>query len=186
MHWEVPVDDAVASWQSFAQFTADYIDPIGIWLGLVVAVPIFATWYQVTVGRRRRYRRWAREIRQVAGNRPAILVVDLLEGRSVLSSVERFRAGVEALSAIPAERLFVISRERRIGTDDMPGLSQELRVKAGEILQNGTDVLHVFFGGPCIAAALVGAEFANACRVILYHQDQGAYLNWGPLRHLPD
>lgn len=180
------MDKWIFVWQAFVQFTADYVDPIGVWLGVLLAVPIVATWYQVTIGKKRRHRRWAIEIRKRRGNRPAILVVDLLEGKSVLSSVERFRVNYETLKDIPPERIFIVTRDRRIGADDMGALSQEMREKAGEILQNGTDVLHVFFGGPCIAAALIGAEFANACRVILYHQQQGDYINWGPLRHFPD
>jgi hypothetical protein len=46
------------SWPSFVTFTNDYLDPLGIWLGLILAVPIFGTWYQVTVGKQRRHRRW--------------------------------------------------------------------------------------------------------------------------------
>lgn len=180
------MDKVQTLWDSFVHLTAGYADPIGTWLGILLAIPILGTWYQVTIGKKRRHRIWVNQIRKATGERPAILIVDLLEGKSLLSSVERFRQGNDQLKMIPNERLFVIERNSRIGADDMAGLSQELRAKAGEILKNGTDVLHVFFGGPCIAAALIGSEFANACRVILYHQQQGDYLNWGPLRHFPD
>ena len=152
-----------------------------------MAIPILATWYQVTLGKKRRHRIWAEQIRQKRrGSRPAILIVDLLDGKSLMSTVERFRAGDQGLKVIPSVCIFLISRDHRIGADDMGALSQEMREKAAEILHNGTDVLHVFFGGPCIAATLIGAEFANSCRVILYHQQQGDYVNWGPLRHFPE
>jgi hypothetical protein len=180
------MDTPMSLWQEFAKLTTGYVDPVGTWLGIFLAIPILATWYQVTLGKKRRHRRWAEQIRKKRGSRPAILIVDLLDGKSLLSTVERFRAGDEGLKAIPSECIFLISRDRRIGANDMGPLSQEMREKAAEILKNGTDVLHVFFGGPCIAAALIGAEFANACRVILYHQQQGDYFNWGPLRHFPD
>lgn len=46
------------------------------------------------------------------------------------------------------------------------------------------DSLAGFHGGPVFAAAVVGAEFANAsCRVLLYQNEQGQYVNFGPLRH---
>ena len=50
----------------------------------------------------------------------------------------------------------------------------------------GTDCVHYFHAGPAIAAALVGAEFANGARVLLYQHEGGNYCNFGPLRRMGD
>jgi len=42
----------------------------------------------------------------------------------------------------------------------------------------------IFYGGPAIVSAMVGAEFSNSSfTVILYHHAQGSYINLGPLKH---
>ncbi|MEA3278790.1 MAG: hypothetical protein U9Q81_26525 [Pseudomonadota bacterium] len=98
------------------------------------------------------------------------------------ASVERFRQTQPALKEIPDERLFCLSRSRNLAPDDLPSLHQELRDLAARILESGTDTLHYFHAGPACVAALVGAEFANSCRVMLYQHDHGSYVNFGPLK----
>jgi hypothetical protein len=46
----------------------------------------------------------------------------------------------------------------------------------------GVDAIHYFHAGPAAVAAIVGAELANACRVIVYQHDTSGYRNFGPLR----
>jgi hypothetical protein len=96
--------------------------------------------------------------------------------------VENFRLQSEHLKEIPADRIFEVSRDKHLEPADMLDFVLEVRDNAGKILAAGTDVLHLFYGGPAAAAAIVGAEFANACRVILYQYDHGRYGNFGPLR----
>lgn len=165
-------------------FIMTWLDPVGVVIGLIIAVPVFWTWWEVTLGRRRRHRRWHRELRERPGARPAILIVDLLAGKDACESVERYRHTVPALAEIPAERVFTISRNNRLTPDAMPELHRELREAARAILLSGTDTLHYFHAGPACAAALVGAEFSNACRVLIYQWDQGSYDNFGPIRSL--
>lgn len=170
--------------ESLIAFTNDVLDPVGIWLGIVFAVPIFWTWYDVSLGRSRRYRTWLREASREPGARPAILIVDLLPKKDVRASVEHYRAGSEALKAIPDERIFVVAREAWLEPDDAPALVGDVQAVAAEILRSGADVVHYFHAGPVFAAAVVGAEFANAgCRVLLYQNEQGKYVEFGPLRH---
>jgi hypothetical protein len=163
-------------------FITDWLDPVGIVLGLVALVPIFWTWWDVVFGRRRRERTWFDGIRRQPGERPAILIVDLLPGRDVRASVENFRLRDEVLAAIPDERMVSIVREQPLAPADMPELHRELRAAAARLLKAGSDCIHYFHAGPAVAAALVGAEFANGARVILYQHDGGSYGNFGPLR----
>ncbi|MEI7843677.1 MAG: hypothetical protein WCI39_11690 [Gallionellaceae bacterium] len=70
-----------------------------------------------------------------------------------------------------------------IDADSMPLLATRLRQVHNDIIHSGADVLYLFYGGPAIAAAMVGAEFSNSCQVMLYHHQQGDYYDWGPMRH---
>lgn len=163
-------------------FIADWLDPIGVVLGLLALVPIVWTWWDVVFGRRRRERRWFNAIRRQPGERPAILIVDLLAGKDVRASVENFRRQQPALAAIPDERILVVRRDRAITAQDMPDLHRELRHVAAQLLKAGADCIHYFHAGPAVVAALVGAEFANGARVLLYQYGDGCYTNFGPIR----
>jgi hypothetical protein len=171
-------------WQEFSAFVMTFVDPIGVVVGILIAVPVFWTWYEVTLGQRRQRRRLYRELRGNPGVRPGILILDLLPGKDVCPAVERFRQTDEALKLIPTERHFVLSRDQGLTPEAMPEIHTDLRAVAARIVGEGVDVLHYFHAGPAIAAALVGAELANSCRVILYHHDHGQYLNFGPLKAL--
>lgn len=163
-------------------FIAAWLDPLGIVLGLVALVPIFWTWWDVVFGRRRRERHWFADIRRRPGERPAILIVDLLPGKDVHAAVENFRRALPALADIPDDRIVVIERQQTLMPDDLPDLHRELRAAAAQLLKAGADCIHYFHAGPAIAAALVGAEFANGARVLLYQHESGSYRNFGPLR----
>lgn len=163
-------------------FIAVWLDPIGVVLGLLALVPIVWTWWDVVFGRRRRERRRFEDIRRQPGERPAILIVDLLAGKDVRASVENFRRRDSALAAIPDERICVVRRDRAITAQDMPDLQRELRDAAAQLLKTGTDRIHYFHAGPAAVAALVGAEFANGACVLLYQYGNGSYTNFGPIR----
>lgn len=163
-------------------FIGDWLDPLGIVLGLAALVPIFWTWWDVVFGRRRRERRWFADISRHPGERPAILIVDLLPGKDVHAAVENFRRRDAALAAIPDQRMVSIVREQPLTPADLPGLHRELRAAAAQLIKAGADGIHYFHAGPAIAAALVGAEFANGARVLLYQHEGGSYHNFGPLR----
>ena len=163
-------------------FIGDWVDPVGVVLGLIALVPIFWTWWDVVFGRRRRERRWFAEISRRPGERPAVLIVDLLPGKDVHATVENFRRRDATLAAIPVERIVSIVREQPLRPADLPELHRELRVAAAQLLVAGTDRIHYFHAGPAIAAALVGAEFANGALVLLYQHEAGTYRCFGPLR----
>ena len=116
---------------AFREWVMDWLDPIGVVVGILIAVPVFWTWWDVVFGARRRRRRWFREARSAPGETPAILIVDLLSGRDVRASVERFRGQQEALREVPADRVVLVARVERLGPDDMPDLHTEVRAAAG-------------------------------------------------------
>ena len=172
--------------ENVVNFINTTLDPIGIVIGLILAFPVFSTWYHVTIGRRRRERKWLAEVMRPTneGSRPAILIVDLLPGnKDILSGVERFRSTIPELRAIPKERVFRIVRQKELGPEDMLDLARKIRDVAAKVYRSGTDVLYYFHGGPFPTAAMVGAEFTNGCRVYLYQWNRETYINWGPLRH---
>lgn len=163
-------------------FIAAWLDPLATVLGLLALVPIVWTWWDLVFGRRRRERRWFAEISRRPGERPAILIVDLLQGKDVHAAVENFRRRDPALAAIPDDRVVSLVREQPLTPADLPDLHRELRAAAAHLLKASADCIHYFHAGPAIAAALVGAEFANGARVLLYQHEGGSYRNFGPLR----
>jgi hypothetical protein len=171
-------------WDQLSGGIMTYVDPIGVVVGVLIAIPVLLTWWEVTLGRRRQQRRWFRELRSQPRERPAILVLDLLAGKDVAASVERFRQSNPGLRAVPPELVFRLTRDACLTPDHMPGLHEELRALAARVITSGADTLHYFHAGPACMAALVGAEFANACRVILYQHSprSGGYVHFGPLR----
>lgn len=173
-------------WDQITDPIMIYLDPVGVVIGVLIAIPVMLTWWEVSFGRRRQQRRWFQEIRRQPGERPSILILDLLAGRDIRASVERFRRAQPGLAEIPEERLFCLARGKPLTPGEMPALHDELRTLAARTITSGTDTLHYFHAGPACAAALVGAEFANACRVILYQHsaESGTYLNFGPLKSL--
>lgn len=164
-------------------FIMDWLDPISVVVGLAIAVPVVWTWIDVVWGRRRRQRQWFRKARADAGPRPAVLVVDLLPGKDVRAQVAHCLAGMPELAAIPDERRFHLARHHPLKPDDLPDLARDIRARAADIARAGCDTVHCFYAGPTAAAALVGAEFANAARCLLYQYQNGRYENWGPIRH---
>jgi hypothetical protein len=165
-------------------FVVDVLGPFNTVLGLVAMVPIFWTWWEVAFGRRRRHQRWFKEARTEPGSRPGILIVDLLPDKDIRSNVEHFVQAEPSLRDVPADRNFYLGRATWLTPDDLPALAREIREKSAEAGHAGVDVLHLFYAGPVVPMALIGAELANSCRVQLYQHQQGTFSNWGPLRLL--
>ncbi len=164
-------------------FIMDWLDPIGVVVGLLLAVPVFWTWYDVVIGRRRRARQWFRQVSRDPGQRPAILIIDLLPGRDMRPQVQHFIASQPELNTIPDDRRFHLARSTPLKPEDLPDLIRDLRARAADIARAGCDTVHCFYAGPVAFAAVIGAEFANGARCLFYQHQQGQYVNWGPLRH---
>ncbi len=166
-----------------AAFTRDTVDLIGIWVGLIVAIPIFLTWYSVAFGDARRRRKEYEEIKDNPGNRPSILIVDLKPEVDIRPQVVSYCAQHAGLKDIPEDRLVTVSRSKPLKPEDMEKLDQDIREAVSRLMSMGTDVTHCFYAGPTLGMALVGKRFANAHHVILYHHAADGYQNWGPLRY---
>lgn len=170
--------------QAIRQFIQDVLDPIGIVVGLIVAVPIFWTWWQVVFGERRQRRRWLAEVIRQPGKRPGVLILDLLPGKDIAASVRHCMTADEALQAVPEDRVIFLKRDIPLKPEDVASYAEELRDKGRRLFAAGCDVIHLFYAGPAIGAAIAGAELSNGPRVILYHHEQGCYIRFGPLEPL--
>lgn len=163
-----------------------YVEPASVIISLILAIPVFWTWWEVTIGKRRQHRKWLHAVKEEPGRNPSVLIVDIPKdspGRSIKTQVERYRSNHAELALIPSDRIFHIQFGGSLKPDDMARVQREIRKAACEIYAAGTDVLHYFHQGPVSSAAMVGAEFANACQVNMYQWDQNTYQPWGPLSH---
>jgi len=170
--------------QALLDFIHNTLDPLGILVGLILAVPVFSTWYQVVWGNQRRYRQYLRTIRATPGNRPAILIVDLLPERNIRAAVENYCGQSAALRDIPRERMFYLQRDG-LGIYQLDDFKAAIRRQVGEMYAQGVDRIHYFHAGPAMAAAMVGAELGNGCPVLLYHHEGQGYQSFGLLKLPP-
>jgi hypothetical protein len=159
--------------QTLLGFINTILDPLGIVIGLILAIPVFWTWYQVVFGAQRQQRRWLHEISVSPGVRPVILILDLLPGKNIRAAVEQFRQQDAVLKQVPPERIFTLSWNKPLTPATLHDLHQALRRVSHDILNAGTDRIHYFHAGPVAAAASAGAEFANGAPVVLYQYDSG-------------
>ena len=77
----------------------------------------------------------------------------------------------------------MLTRSKRVQPEQMTDFVEALRGKIGEMVETGVDLVHLVYAGPVAVGAVIGAELANSCRVILYQHEQGRYLKYGPLKH---
>lgn len=172
--------------ETFAVFTQKWLDPIGVWVGLLSFIPLALLWWDHFYGRSRRHGKWLERAKSTTGKLPVVLIVDLLAGKDIAAAVRHFMAQHEQLRDIPDERLIKINRDHDLTPEDMPQLAREVQDSIAQVLRHGADELHVFIAGPGCANALVGAELSNiSCRVLLYQNDRASnrYVNFGPVRH---
>ncbi len=167
--------------QTLLDIITKILDPLGIIIGLILAIPVFWTWYQVVWGNRRRYRHYLQAIRTAPGNRPAILIIDLLPGRNIRAAVENYCQQHNNLRDIPRERVFHLQRDG-LGVYQLDAFKASVRQQVGEMYAQGVDRIHYFHAGPGMAAAMVGAELGNGCPVLLYHHEGEGYHGFGLLK----
>ncbi len=165
----------------------NYLDPIGIVIGLVLAIPILWTWYDLVWGKRKRLREYSKRARTGTGAIPSILIVDLLDkDKNVAGAARTYAARNEILQHIPEERIVEIKKNKVFTPEDMPDLASDMNKALEQLFAHCTDEVYLFLGCPVFASALVGAELSNAyCKVHLMHKGgaQGEYVDYGPVKY---
>ena len=160
-----------------------WLDPLSTLLGVATIVPVLLTWYEVKFGSRKRYQIWRREVMDSPGARPAVVIIDLKPNVDIRTQVQQTIAADATLKVIPKGRIFHIDRSTMLTPDDLPELVTDIRAVIGEAMRAGVDTIYLFYAGPVTPMAIVGAELANCCRVLLFQHHQGQYTNWGPLKN---
>lgn len=163
------------------------LETIGVWFGALTMLLVIWTWYEVVFGNKRKLKKLYKLATKQKGELPVVLVANFLkDNKDMTSDVTRFLNEDSQLSAIPGHHIFSLAANRpNIKVDDMPDVVNEIRDIAMRISHTGTDCVHLFYGGPHIIASIIGKEFANSHRVLLYQQDLNTkkYTNFGPLSH---
>lgn len=150
-------------------------------VGIISAIPIFWTLYEVKWGRKRKHEIWYDQA--VKGtNADIVLVVDLLANSDMRTQVRQYLATQN--HNVPDDRFVVLEHSGDIKPHEVPELVRQLRNHIDEISRMGAGSLHIFFGGPCAFATIVGCEMSNRGNVFIYHHPRtGGYESWGPVRH---
>lgn len=154
--------------------TWEAVDKFGVIIGLLVAVPVFWSWW-ILLTQKRRQKHLLRSLEKISGDRPVAVSIDLMPGESGNQAFMYLKKqGLEM-------ELLKISRER-LDKDMLQGFVTELLRVRTEAMGKGADRLHLFYRGPVAGALLVGEVFSNTAATI-YHFDKnlGTYENWGPL-----
>lgn len=164
---------------ALSNWITEYLDGIGIILGIISAIPIFWTWYSITIGQKRKERQWTKNaIENIHGKIQCVLIIDLLPNKDIKTPVCRYLKQNEYLKDIPDELILQINHETLTTPENLTELAKELQQVHRDLQKLGADSIHLFFAGPAVAATLVGAEFGNSIPVYLYHHDT-SYKNFG-------
>jgi len=164
-------------------FTRDYFDLISIWVGLIIAIPVFWTWWSVAMGEARQRKKWLNRAKREKGDDPAVLIVDLLSNTEMRAQVVRYLKSQHI--DVAEDRFAVIDRKKDVVPDDMAELSGEIHGAVGKLNYMAADVVHVFFGGPGCVGLMIGAELSNLpCKIHFHQSSRGeGYQDFGPIRY---
>ncbi|MBL1260113.1 MAG: SAVED domain-containing protein [Thiotrichaceae bacterium] len=159
-----------------ASFMTDYLDPLGVVIGLLVAIPVFWSWL-ILMGNRRRQKQLIKSIQNSQGERPMALVVNVGQG-DASNQVRAYLASSGGEMELEALHIAALN------IDEIADFVQKLRSKRAEFMSKGVGKIHLFYFGPVTGALLVGDVFSNGSVTIYYYQrDTGGYEPWGPLTH---
>lgn len=161
-----------------------WADRASIVFGILLAVPVFWTWWQIVFGGRRQRRRWLQDVTRQPGERPGVLIVDPLSGKNIETGERAHPAADPRLKAVSDDRIALVRGDQPLRPADADDLARDLRAASRRLLDAGCDVIRLFHGGPDVSALIVGAELANGPHVLLYHYGQGRYQAYGPLEPL--
>jgi len=164
-------------------FIENLLNPISIVLSIILAIPVFWTWYEIIFAARRRQKRMLAEINKNPVGISSIFIVDLNPHLNIYNQVIRWREEDSAIK-IPNDRIYPIVRQKDLALSDSIDLISEIRKNMAKMAEAGVDTIYLFYSGPVAFAAIVGAELANKFRVfsMQYHNGKGKYENWGKLK----
>ena len=155
-------------------FLWDWIQNVEAFIGVILAIPVFWSWY-ILLGNKRRQKQLIKSLEVATGDRPIAISIDLMPGESenqALMFLKKQNLDME---------LFKITREM-LRKDEIQDLVLELYKIKADAMSKGADRIHLFYRGPVIGALIVGEVFSNTA-VTIYHFDKntGCYESWGPL-----
>lgn len=163
-------------WHDLSSFIISYLDPIGVVVGLLLAVPVIWSW-GILLGNRRRQREIIKNIQNTTGDRPMALVVSVGTGE-VTSQVAAYLHDNKLEMEIKSLCFSALTK------DKVSDFVTTLRKVRAELMEKGVGKVHLFYFGPVIGALLVGDVFSNgAVSIYYFHRDKAAYECWGPLTH---
>jgi len=163
--------------------TWDILDKIGIITGLITAFISFATLIMV-YRQKTLLKRYSKNIAEKKGDNPAVLIVNLLSG-SIEAQVQQFMKKDALLANVSQDMVVSYSWQKKnlIAPEDINEILREIQSNYSKIKEKGYDSLSLFYAGPTIIAAMVGAMLSNSPMVRVYQLDKGAqnYKYWGLL-----
>ncbi len=165
----------------------DTIEKLSVILGLISVVPS-AFFIFTFAGRINAQGRKRRMIRKGTGSASAVLFVTIGQ-ESIESAVKKHINGDPSLKAelqihsfedLTEANFFCILKEERLDFHNPAATEQyetdianQLREVCGRMKAIGIDRVHLFYCGPYVFAAQIGAELSNRCTVIAYHYARG-------------
>lgn len=170
----------------------NFLSGVEVYISLLTFASAAGTFLIVTLGQKRKERQILNRLIQDPGEKPAVFIVDLVQGRNMKHDILNYLSNNENLRDINEDRIVILNEQdlscgNNVTPSDINEFIEVLRKKENELNDIGYDVIHYFHGGPAMLAALVGARWGNWGRVNLYQHSPGAaggsYQAWGPLRH---
>lgn len=155
---------------------------------LISLVPIcISLWLVIQIKGQRR--KQLAEIRKHPGARPAFLIIDVVPSNSIKNTVVSWIGNepkfedLKGKDGIPSDIIFHLNRDEPTTPDTLDNLIKDFRKIKAQIMQRGTDQLHMFCSAPMEVAIMIGAELGNSMPVIVYHnkRNKTGYEDWGPM-----
>lgn len=155
------------------------LDKITIFIS-IIGIPL-SLWKLVAIERRRKVN--LERIRKEPGNKPSILIVDLVNNVDIQAQIENYIAQREEFKGVDINDIHTIRRDKALSSDDVDKILDEVRKERASIISKGTDKIHFFYGGPWSIAAMIGSELTNGCSVVCYqlNNETKNYEVWGNL-----
>lgn len=166
--------------------TWDVLSKLGVIAGLTTTLFSLATLLMV-YRQKQLLKRYSRNVVERTGDNPAVLVVNLRPG-NIDAQVQHFMKKDALLANVPQEMFasYCWQKKPLIDQEDINEILGGIHAKYTELKEKGYDSLSLFYAGPTIIAAMVGAMLSNSRKVRVYQLDKGEkeYKYWGLLEPL--